>query len=89
MYNFVLVSGVHQSDSVIHAYILFQSHFHYRLLQGIEYGSLCYAVGPYWLSILYTVLSVNLKLLMCPFPTHFPFGNHKLVVHICESVCVL
>ena len=58
MYNFVLVPGVHQSDSVIHTYILFQSRFHYRLLQDIEYGSLCYAVCPYWLSILYIVLSV-------------------------------
>ena len=46
MYNSVLVSAVHQSDSVIHTYILFQSRFHYRLLQGIEYGSLC-CTGPY------------------------------------------
>ena len=33
---FLLVSGVQQSDSVIH----------YRLLQDIEYSFLCYTVGP-------------------------------------------
>ena len=27
--------------------------FHHRLLQDIEYSSLCYTVGPYWLFILY------------------------------------
>ena len=42
------VSGVQQSDSVlyIHIYILFQIIFHYKLLQDIEYSSLCYTVGP-------------------------------------------
>ena len=34
------------------ACLLFQSPFHYRLLQGIEYSSLCCIVGPYCLSIL-------------------------------------
>ena len=50
--NVVLVSGVQQSDSDIYIYIyiykraLFQILFPYRLLQNIEYSSLCYAVGP-------------------------------------------
>ena len=35
--NVVLVSGVQQSDSVIHMY-LFQILFPYRLLQNIEYS---------------------------------------------------
>ena len=39
--NVVLVSGVQQSDSVIHIY-LFQVIFPYRLLQNIEYSSLLY-----------------------------------------------
>ena len=39
--NVVLVSGVQQSDSVIHVY-LFQVIFPYRLLQNIEYSSLPY-----------------------------------------------
>ena len=44
-----LVSGVKQSESVIHIHIstLFQSLFPYRSLQSIEQSSLCYAVGPY------------------------------------------
>ena len=38
----LLVSGVQQSDYIyIHIYILFQIPFHYRLLQDIEYNSLC------------------------------------------------
>ena len=37
-------------------YILFKIIFHYRLLQDIEYSSLCSTVGPCWLSILYTNL---------------------------------
>ena len=57
---------VYSSDSVIypylylylhlHLYILFQILFPYRLLQNIEYSSLCYTVGPCWLSILYIVV---------------------------------
>ena len=58
IYNVVLVSGVQQSDSDIHMYILFQILFHYRLLQGIEYSSLCYTVGPCCLSILYIVVYI-------------------------------
>ena len=52
--NVVLVSGVQQSDSVIHIHvsILFQVLFPLRLLQNIELSSLCYTVGPCWLSIL-------------------------------------
>ena len=52
-YNVVLVSGVQQNDSVtyIHVYSS-QIHFHYRLLQDIEYNSLCYTVSPCGLSIL-------------------------------------
>ena len=42
IYNTVLVSGVQPSDSVIHFFIF----FHYRLLQDIEYSSLCYTVNP-------------------------------------------
>ena len=47
--NVVLVSGVQQSDSVIH---LFQILFAYRLLQNIEYSSLRYIVGPCLLVLL-------------------------------------
>ena len=48
----MLISGVQQSDSVIHIHIsiLFQILIPFRLLQNIEHGSLCYTVGPSWLS---------------------------------------
>ena len=48
------VSGLQQSDSVIHidVSILFQILFLFTLLQSIEQSSLCYTVGPCWLSIL-------------------------------------
>ena len=52
--NVVLVSDVEQSDSFIHmhVFILSQVLFSFRLLQNIEQSSLCYTVGPCWLSIL-------------------------------------
>ena len=44
-----------KSESVIHIYvsILFQILFPYRLLQNIEYSSLCYTVNPCCLSIFF------------------------------------
>ena len=53
--NVVLVSGVQQSDSVIHIYvsIVFQILFPFRLLHNIEQSSLCYMVSPCWLPILF------------------------------------
>ena len=47
----MLVSGIQQSDSVIHISILYEIPFPFRLLQNIEQSSACYIVGPYWLSI--------------------------------------
>ena len=54
--NGVLVSGIQQSDSVIHidASILFQILFPFRLLENTEQSSLCYTVGPSWLFIFNT-----------------------------------
>ena len=55
--QFLLYSKVIQLHTYI--YILFHILFHYRLLQGIEYSSLCYRVGP-CLSIFYIYSSVYL-----------------------------
>ena len=66
-------------------YIILQILFPYRLLQNIEYGSLCYTVNPCCLSILYIVVSVNLILLIYPFPP-FSLG---FVFYVCDSVSVL
>ena len=45
IYKVALASGIYESDSDIHISILFQILFPYRLLQNIEYSSLCYTVG--------------------------------------------
>ena len=44
---------VYSKVIVSHIYILFQILFHYKLLQDIEYSSLCYTVGSCCLSILF------------------------------------
>ena len=56
--NIVLVSDVPQSDSHIYMYVYFQILFHYRLLQGIEYSSLCYTTNLCCLSTLYIVVCI-------------------------------
>ena len=60
--NVVLVSGVQQSNSVtyiyIYIYILYQILLPRRLLQNIVQSSLCYTVGPCWLSILNIAVGV-------------------------------
>ena len=94
IYNVVLVSGVQQSESIIHIPISthFQILFPYRALQSTEQSSLCYTVGSYYLSILHTVVCIcqsqspNLSLLP---PPPFPLGNHKCVFYICDSISVL
>ena len=55
MNNVMIVSGVQQSDSVLHRRVslLFQILFPFRLLHNIEQSSLCSTVGPCWLSISY------------------------------------
>ena len=55
IYNVVLVSGVRQSDSDIYIYIYI---YIYMFLQNIEYCSLCYMIGPCWLSIFYIVVCI-------------------------------
>ena len=52
IYNVVLVSGI---SKVVQLYS-FQILFLYRLLQNIEYNSLCHRVGPCCLSVLYIVV---------------------------------
>ena len=57
-YSWCTMFQVYSSDSVTYTYtyicintcILFQIIFHYKLLQDIEYSSLCYTVGPCCLS---------------------------------------
>ena len=59
-----LFLGVEKSDAVyiyisMYAlYILFRILFYYRLLQDIEYRSVCYTGGSYCLSVLCTVVCI-------------------------------
>ena len=70
MYSIVLVSGVPQSDAVVRTCVytytllllfvlLFKSFSTTGYwLQDIEYGSLCYMVNPFCLSLLYIIVCV-------------------------------
>ena len=84
--NVVLMSGVQQSDSVIHIYvsILFQILFPFRLFQKIERSSLCDTVDPCWLSILNIAVCTcqsQAPILSFP-PPLLPTGNHN-----CHDLC--
>ena len=61
IYKVMLVSHVQQSDSVACIYLFFfRFFFHYRLLQVIEYGSLCYTVGPCcFIYVIYISMCLN------------------------------
>ena len=54
----VLVSGVQQSESVMHISTLFQLLSPCRPLQSIDQSSLCYTAGPFQLSISHIAVSV-------------------------------
>ena len=74
----VQVSGVHQSDLVIHTHVsaLFQVPLPCRLLQSTEQHFLCYTVSPCWLSILNTAMC-SCKFQTPNLPLTLPLGNHK------------
>ena len=57
----------------IHMYFFFQIFFPCRLLQNIEYTSLYYTVGPFWLSILDTVVCVYVN------PKHLIYPPSSLI----------
>ena len=82
----MLVSGVQQSDLVLHTYISisYQILFPYRLLQNIEYSSLCYTVGTCWLSILETqprILCTVIPLALSSPSWHLPAPGSSLMYH--------
>ena len=59
------VSSAQQSGSVTHlrVSVLFQILFPFRLLPEVEQSSLCYTIGPCWLSFFVVVLKSFLNLL--------------------------
>jgi len=61
------------SYTYIHVSILFQILSPLKLLQNIEYSSLCYTVGPCWLSVLYIVVCTRKsQTLSLSLPSLFP-----------------
>ena len=87
----MLVSGVQQSDWVIHIHvsILFQIIIPFWLLQNFEQSSLWYTIGPCWLSILNQSVQFSRSVLSnclwhhewqharppCPSPTPGAYSN--------------
>ena len=64
----MLVSGVQHSDSVIFIYEYIDSFsysFHYGLLQDMEFSSVCYTVGPCYISIKYIVFIGYMAFCIC------------------------
>ena len=79
----VLVSCVQQSDSVIHVFIVFQVLFPFRLLQNVEQSSLCYTVGPCWLSIL------NIAVCICQSQRYYiPFFMSNIPLYGYTAFCL-
>ena len=98
--NVVLVSDVQRSDSVIHIHVpafLKKIRILFRLLHNIEQCSLCYTLGPYWLSIL------DIAVCACQFhtpnlslPTPFPLvtvnsfsKSMSLFLFINKFLCIM
>ena len=67
--NIVIVSGEQKRDSVMHMHVstLPQTPLPSRLPLNIEQSSICYTVGPCWLSVLNTAICT------CPFQTNYVF----------------
>ena len=81
----------------IYTYIIFEVILHYKLLQDIDYSSLCYTIGPCCFSTLYIVVYICLSqtpsLSLCPPSTpSFSFINHKFVFYFCfikKFICII
>ena len=64
--------------------------FHYGLLQDAEYISCATQQDlVIYLFCIYQFVSANPKFLIYPSLFSFPFGNHKLVFYVCQSISVL
>ena len=64
--------------------ILFQILLSSRLLRNIEHSSLCYTVGPCWLSILYIVVSEETHSLKKPIYIYTYICGY---IYVCVCIC--
>ena len=79
------VADLHRCANFCYTVKWFSYSYSFSRFFNIEYGSLCYAGGPCYLSILYMIV---LHLLFSnsqpfPLPPPLPFGNHKTVLRLC------
>ena len=83
----MIVSGEQQGDSAIHTHvsILPQTPLPSRLPHNIEPSSLCYTVGPCWLSILNTAVTHILNVFKCFVFHNKVFNSVILIVLLCPS----
>ena len=79
--NVVLVSGVQQSDSVIHIHVSILFQILFPILQNIEQSSLCSTVGPCWLSI-----CLSVSFLFCFFPLKHFKKNASCLLHLISTI---
>ena len=71
-----------------YAYIyifFFQIIFHYRLLQGVEYSSLCYTIGPIVIYFIVHIRVGNLKFSSSRIRKKLPCGHSRLRIQHCHS----
>ena len=85
----VTVSGEQQRDSIgIHVSIL-PSPLPFRL-PNTEQSSMCYAIWPYWLSILNIAMGAWPSLTPWLFLAHiFPASDHKSILQVCEAFLIV
>ena len=69
--------------------LFFFRFFPYRSAQNIEQNSLCYTVGPCWLSILYRAVFVNPTLPIYPSSPSFPYDNHVYFLSLWVCFCFI
>ena len=88
--QFLLYSKVTQSHTHTHIYIHSLSYiiFYHSLSQETENRSLCYIVEPHCLSILNVIVYFYKPQTLSPSHS-LSLGNHKSVLHVCESVSVV
>ena len=79
--NIVIVSGEQQRDSAIHIHVFIRppSPPPIQTAHDIEQSSMCYTVGPCWLSILDTTVCTCQSKLLNYFPPVLPPGNHRFI----------
>ena len=90
IHNILLISGYIKVIQL--TYIFFQILFQYRLLQDIEYSSLCYTVNLYSLSILYASVNPIFLIyppLLSPLVTKFIFYVWVYFCFINKFICII